>query len=323
MADVLIEPIEDFGLSKKHKVKTLFSKIGVVGCGKEGQNIARIAGIHGMEVVFIELSQAKIDEAMKMIGKKLDEAIDHWGMTQGEKRAILSRIKGSTDYSALKDCDFVIEAIRSELSGRKITDRKEVFHQVEEIVDPECIIATNSTTIVITELSSDLKYQDRCLSLHFFTNLEDARAVEVVRGLFTSDEVYEKVCKFVEMINHEVIPVEEAAGLLGVRLYMALLNEACETLSEGVGLLPNIDRTMELGFGMSYGPFELADRVGLDKVERWMENLYNEFGKVKYKPSPLIKKLVRARRLGVKTGMGFYEYNEQGVIDKTKFFRTF
>jgi len=323
MADVLIEPIEDFGLSKKHKVKTLFSKIGVVGCGKEGRNIARIGSIHGMEVVFVELSQAKIDEAMAMIEKKLDEAIDHWGMTQGDKRAILSRIKGSTEFSVLQDCDFVIEAVRSEASGRKIADRKEVFQKVEEVVDPECIIATNSTTIVITELSSDLKHQDRCLSLHFFTNIEDSKAVEVVRGLYTSDEVYEKVCKFVEMINHEVIPVEEAAGLLGVRLYVTLLNEACEALIEGVGLLPNIDRTMQLGFGMSTGPFELADKIGLDKVVRWMDNLYNEFGKVKYKPSPIIKKLVRARRLGVKTGIGFYEYNELGEINKAKYFRTF
>ena len=323
MSDILIEPIEDFGLSKKHKVKTLFSKIGIVGCGKEGQNIARIASKHGMEVVFIELSEAKIDEALSKIEKKLDETINHWGLTHGEKKAMLSRIKGSIDYSALTDCDFVIEAIRSETRGRKVADRKEVFHSVEKVVDKDCIIATDSTTIIITELSSDLEYQDRCLSLHFFTNLEDAKVVEVARGLYTSDEVYEKVCKFVEMINHEVIHVDEAAGLLGVRLYISLLNEACGALIEGVGLLPDIDRIMQHGFGMSSGPFELADRIGLDKVVRWMENMYNEFGQVKYKPSPLIKKLERARRLGIKTGIGFYEYDEEGKIDKSRFFRTF
>lgn len=312
MAEVIIEPIEDFGLCKKQHVNTLFSKIGVVGCGNVGQNIARIASAHGMEVVFIELSQERIDEAYMQIEKILDQRIDNWGMTPGEKRAILARIKGSTDFKELAKCDFVIEAIRAEASGRKILARKEVFRQIEEVVSPECIIATNSTTIVITELSSELQYKDRCVSLHFFMQSPEARVCEVVKGLYTSDEVYEKVLTFVKLVNRLVIPVEESAGLISVRLLSVLLNEACEALMEDVGTMRDMDKVMKVGFGMRYGPFELADILGLDKVVRWMNNLYNEFGRTKYKASPVLNRLVRAKRYGVQSGIGFYTYDENG-----------
>jgi 3-hydroxybutyryl-CoA dehydrogenase len=323
MADVLIEPIEQFGLSKKPVVKTLFSKIGVVGCGKIGQNIARIASSYGIEVVFVELSDAKIKEAYFQIGKILDRRIENWGMTQSEKKAILARIKGTKSYSDLADCDFVIEAIRAEASGRKISARKEVFRKVEKVVSRDCIIATNSTTIIITELSSELEYKDRCVSIHFFIQSPEARVCEVVKGLYTSDDVYEKVLKFVILVNRQIIPVEESAGLVSVRLFSALLNESCETLMEGVSSLPDIDKVMRIGFGMRFGPFELADILGIDKVVRWMDNLNQEFGKIKYKASPVLKKLVRAKRYGIKSGAGFYEYDENGNIIKDRYYKAF
>ncbi len=317
MEDLIIEPIEDFGLSKKQQQRTLFSKIGIVGCGKAGQNIARIASVNGIEVVFIELSQEKIDNAFIQLGKILDRSIENWGMTPGEKKLILSRIKGSLDYKDLSDCDFVIEAIRAEASDRKILERKEVFRRIEEVVSQECIIATNSTTIIITELSSELKYRERCVSLHFFVQSPEARVCEVVKGLYTSNEVYEKVLKFVKMVNRLPIPVEESAGLISIRLYAALLNEACRTLMEGVGTMDDIDKVMKIGFGMRFGPFELADILGLDKINRWMENLYDEFGDPKYMASPVIKRLVRAKRFGKLSGIGFYKYDENGkmIID--------
>ncbi len=314
MENMIIEPIENFGLSKKRQQRTLFSKIGVVGCGKDGQNIARIASANGMEVVFIELSEARIENAFNRLGIVLDRRIENWGMTPGEKKLILSRIKGSLDYKDLNDCDFVIEAIRAEASERKITERKEVFRKVEEVVSPECIIATNSTTIIITELSSELKYRDRCVSLHFFVQSPEARVCEVVKGLYTSDEVYSKVLKFVKMVNRQAIPVEESAGLISIRLYTALLNEACEVLLEGVGAMVDIDSVWKVGFGMRFGPFELADILGIDKINRWMENLYSEFGDPRYMASPVIKKLNRAKRFGVHTCCGFYKYDENGKI---------
>ena len=316
MAEILVEPIESYALSQKKRVKTLFSKVGVVGCGKEGQNIARIASWHGMEVVFIELSDEKIDLAFENIGKELDHSIESWGLTQSEKRAIMSRIKGTTDYNDLAECDFVIEAIRSdEKTGeRSIDARKEVFQKLEAVLDREAIIATNATTIVITELASELKFRDRCVSLHFFVTSPEARIIEVVKGLYTSETVYEKVCTFVKLINRDVIPVEESAGLVSVRLYVTLLNEACATLMEGVASMQNIDKTMEVGLGMRLGPFKSADIIGLEKVVKWMENLHEEFGNQKFAPSPLIRRLVRAKRFGRHAGVGFYRYDQDGNI---------
>jgi 3-hydroxybutyryl-CoA dehydrogenase len=314
MEELIIEPIEDFGLIKKSHQRTLFSKIGIVGCGKDGQNIARIASANGIEVVFIELSEARIQNAYDRLNIVLDQRINHWGLTLGEKKLILSKIRGSLDYKDLVGCDFVIEAIRAETSERKITERKEIFHKIEAVVTPECIIATNSTTIIITELSSELIYRDRCVSLHFFVQSPEARVCEVVKGLYTSDEVYQKVLQFVKLVNRQAIPVEESAGLISIRLYTALLNEACEVLLEGVGAMVDIDSVWKVGFGMRFGPFELADILGIDKINRWMENLYSEFGDPKYMASPVIKKLVRAKRFGVHTQCGFYTYDENGKI---------
>ncbi len=316
MAEILVEPIEGYALSKnKKKGTTLFSKVGVVGCGKEGQSIARIASWHGMEVVFLELTEEKIETAIANIGKELDNRIENWGLTPSEKKAIMSRIKGTMDYKDLAECDFVIEAIRSDDKGaRSIDARKEVFKKIEEIVREDTIIATNSTTIIITELASEMKKPERCISLHFFVTSPEARIIEVVKGLYTSEEVYNRVCTFVKLINRDVIPVEESAGLVSVRLYVTLLNEACQVLMEGIATMSDIDKTMKVGLGMRFGPFRTADIIGLSKITKWMDNLYEEFGSSKYKPSPLIKRLVRAKHLGVVSGEGFYKYDENGNV---------
>ena len=316
MAEILVEPIEGYALSKnKKKGTTLFSKVGVVGCGKEGQSIARIASWHGMEVVFLELTEEKIEMAIANIGKELDNRIENWGLTPSEKKAIMSRIKGTMDYKDLAECDFVIEAIRSDDKGaRSIDARKEVFKKIEEIVREDTIIATNSTTIIITELASEMKKPERCISLHFFVTSPEARIIEVVKGLYTSEEVYNRVCTFVKLINRDVIPVEESAGLVSVRLYVTLLNEACQVLMEGIATMSDIDKTMKVGLGMRFGPFRTADIIGLSKITKWMDNLYEEFGSSKYKPSPLIKRLVRAKHLGVVSGEGFYKYDENGNV---------
>jgi 3-hydroxybutyryl-CoA dehydrogenase len=317
--EIIREPIEDFGLSKKGKSNALFSKIGIVGCGLVGQNLARVASYYGMEVIFIEVSQEKVDEAFAGINRMMDHRIEHWGLTQSEKRANLSRIQGSTDFNKLKDCDFVVEAIRAVDRGMKIRERKEIFKKIESVVDQHCIIATNSTTAIITELASDLEYKDRCISIHFFVSSPEARIMEVVKGLYTSEECYMKVCKFVKLINRVIVPVEESAGLVSIRIFVVCLNEACEILMEGVASMEDIDLTMKIGFGMRLGPFETADKIGLDKVVRWMDSIYSEFGDIRFKPSPYIKKLVRAKHLGVSTGQGFYSYDENGTKNSTRF----
>lgn len=312
MADVIIEPIELYGLSVKDRHRQLFSKVGIVGCGTVGQSIALMISQKELEVVFIELSEEKIAYAICKIEQELDNMIEHWGMTPSEKRAILSRIHGHIGYENLKGCDLVIESIRSKVRERRISSRKEVFKNVEKYVSPECIIATNSTTLVITELSSELDHKDRCVSLHFSTSAPNAKLIEVVKGLYTSDEVYSKVGTFIKMLGKESIACEESPGLVSVRIFVAQLNEACEVLMEKVATMEDIDKTMRIGLGQGLGPFEMADKIGLDKVNRWMENLYNEFGDKKYMASPLIKRLVRAHQIGRVVGKGFYRYDENG-----------
>jgi 3-hydroxybutyryl-CoA dehydrogenase len=306
------EPIEGYGLSQKNKVKTLFSKIGVIGCGMDGRQIVRIASISGIEVVFIELDNERIQVALDAISKELDDMIDHWGMTSGEKRAIMARIKGTLDYKDLNGCDMVIESIRTEERLRPIEYRQEIFKKIEQNVDRDTIIATHSAAIIISELSAALDYKERTISLNFFMASNDAQIVEVTRGIYTSDEVYDRVCKFVKLIKRQAIEVEESAGLISIRLITALVNEACEVLLQGVSTKEDIDAAMCLGLGLRQGPFEIADKLGLDKIVRWMDILYDEFGLMKYKASPVIKKLVRANHVGRRTGQGFYKYDENG-----------
>jgi 3-hydroxybutyryl-CoA dehydrogenase len=312
MAELKTEPIEKYGLHNKIKHSTLFSKVGIVGCGTVGQSLAEMISASGIDVVFIEVSEEKISTAFNGIETELDRQISHWGMTPTEKRIILSRIQGSMRYEDLRGCDLVIEAILSKSRELSIDIRKGVFKSIEKHVSSSTIIATNSTTIIVTELSSELEHKERCVSLHFLTTAPNATVVEVVKGLYTSEAVYNSVITFCKLMGKTVIPVEESPGLISIRLFSVIVNEACEILMEGVGNRHDIDLTMRDGLGLAYGPLEMADRVGLDKVERWMDNLYKEFGELKYKPSPILKKLVRANQLGKKSRKGFYEYDESG-----------
>jgi 3-hydroxybutyryl-CoA dehydrogenase len=308
-----IERLEDYGLSKDNKIKTLFSKVGIVGAGTVGQNIARMISSKGLDVILLDLSQQKIEQAYLDLAKELDRMIERWGMTNSEKLGILSRIKGTTDYVDFKGCDIVIEAIKSQNREHSHDVRAEILKKIEMHVDKDSIIATNSSTQVITELTANLTHKERCITLHFPTPESDARVVEIVKGLYTSQEAYDNAVKFVNLIGKKVVQVKESPGIISTRLIVPFINEACEILMEGVGSMEDIDITMKAGFGLPIGPFEMADKIGLDKILRWCENLYDEYGDLKYKASPLLKKLVRANRWGRRTGRGFYEYNIDGV----------
>lgn len=316
-----IESLDDYGLSKDTRIKTMFSLVGIVGAGTVGQNIARMVSSKGLDVIILDLNQQRIDQALKEIARELDRMIERWGMTNSEKLGILSRIKGTTDYNKFKGCEIVMEAVKSSTREDSHCIRMQILKNIEEHVSKDTIIATNSSTQVITELTADLAYKDRCVSFHFLTPEADARVVEIVKGLYTSQSAYEKTIKFANLIGKKVIPVKESPGIISTRLFVPLINEACEILMEGVGKMEDIDLTMKIGFGLPLGPFEMADKIGLDRILRWCENLYEEFGDLKYKSSPLLKKLVRANQWGRRTGRGFYEYNNEGVkIHKNDFF---
>jgi 3-hydroxyacyl-CoA dehydrogenase len=322
MADVIVEPIESFGLFSKDKPKnSLFSKIGVVGAGRDGRNIIRLTSSAGLEVVFIETNQEKIDFAYQRISEGLDSKIENWGLTPGEKKTIMGRIHGSTDYVELKDCDFVIECIRFDKeTGERSTElRKEAFKQIENVVSPDAIIATNSTTVVISELAYDLKYKNRCISLHFPIAHPDAKLLEVVKSIYTSEEVYKKILLFAKLIKYEVIEVNESNGLVSMRLMIVLLNEACQMVMENVATMESIDRLMEVVYGMRSGIFKLADIVGIEKVLNLMEDMFNEYGDKKYKPNPLVWKLYRTKQFGLSSGKGFYTYEDGKIVGPNQF----
>ncbi len=312
MASVLTEPIEKYGLSKKDQPKAQFAQVGIVGCGSTGQQLALMIAGRGIEVVFLELSKEKITQAIKEIDEELTAKINRWGMTDSEKRAILSRIKGTLDYQDFKDCDIVIEAILSRTREDSREIRKKVFKNIEQHVSPHCIIATNSTTIVITEFAAELENKDRCISMHISTTAPDASIVEIVKGLYTSEATCENIRRFSKLIGKQFIPVDESPGLITVRLFAPLINEACEILIENVAKMEDIDFAMRNGMGMPLGPFEMADKIGLDRVVRWLDNLYTEFGDLRYKASPVLKRLVRAQNFGRKSLKGFYKYDEFG-----------
>ena len=312
MAEI-IEPIEKYGLSQKEKTRSLFSKIGVVGCGQEGRAIVNLTALSGMEVVFIEVSDERIKYALEAIESGFDSQIQNWGLTQGEKRSTMGRIKGSTNYSDLKDCDFVIECIRYEVNGEKSTEmRKEVFMKLENILAPDAIIATNATTVIISELAASLKHQDRCISLHFPVFHSDARLLEVAKGTFTSEEVANKIELFTKMIKFTPVRVHESSGMANMRLMVVMLNEACEILMEGVSSLEDIDKQFTISFGQRLGIFEMADIFGIEKVVMLMEDMFDDYGDRKYKANPTLWRLYRSKQHGVKTGRGFYIYDEQG-----------
>lgn len=312
MAEI-IEPIEEYGLSSKHKKRSLFSKIGVVGCGRDGRHIVSLTALSGMEVVFIEVSEDRIKDAIKDIGNGLDTKIENWGLTQGEKRATMGRIKGSLDYNDLKGCDFVIECIRYEANGERSTElRKEVFRNLEQVLAPDAIIATNATTVVISELAADLMHKERCISLHFPISHSEAKLLEVVRGTFTSQEAIDKIYLFANMIKYIPIPVHESSGLVSFRLLIIMLNEACEIWMENVASLEDIDKEFTIIYGQRYGIFHLADIIGIEKLVMMMEDMFHEYGDKKYKASPVLWRLYRSKQLGRATGRGFYIYDESG-----------
>lgn len=316
MADIINEPIEKYGLSKRNNNKTLFSRIGIVGCGKDGSLIATQAAMHGMEVIFLEPDETKVNNSFSQIEEKFDRKIQGWGMTQNEKKVYMGRITGTTKYEDFQGCDFVIEAIRyNNLTGeRGVIERKEVFKRLEIILSPKAIIASNITTVIVSDLASELVHKERCIGLHFLSNVPESRILEVVRGIDTSDDTYNAVCNFAKLIKYEYVSVMESSGLVSLRLFLTQLNEACAMLMEGISTAEDIDRIMKVGFGYRQGVFRTADQMGIEKIVKLLENLYEEYGYIKYKASPILLRMSRAKLHGIRVGKGFYNYDEKGNI---------
>ena len=309
--------LERFSLSKTIQPKGVLQKIGLIGCGSIGQEIALLISQKGIEVVFIDLSEERIEKILMKMGHALDELINKWGMTVSEKKLVLSRIKGSVQYSDISDCDIIIETINSKKPGTSLEERRKVFEQVEKVVGQQTVITSNTATLPISELASVLERPERAVGMHFISPVSKINIVEVVSQFHTSDEAIEMVRKFAGMIGKKVIDVNESPGNVSTRMIVTMINEACGILMEGVASVSSIDEVMMEATGGTFGPFEMVDKYGIDKILKWMENLYREFGENKYKPSPIIKRMVRAKMFGRRVGEGFYLWDGNKKIAKT------
>ena len=313
MTEILAK-LEDFSLGKTQKKSGALQKIGIIGCGSMGQEIAKTISQHGFDVAILDVDDQKVKDGLLGITRLIDDEIRRWGMTQGEKRLIMSRIKGSVDYSDLSDCDLVIEAINSRKPGTSLEIRKEIFRKAESVVRKDTILTSNTATLMISDLASGLQNPERAVGLHFLSPTDKVKVLEVVRSARTSDEFYDIACRFVRMLEKKPIRLMESPGNISTRMIIVVINEACEMLMEGIASAHDIDELMRTSLGHQFGPFELADRIGLDKLQKWMDNLFAEFGEHNYKASPVIKRLVRGNHLGKVSGQGFYKYDANGKI---------
>ncbi|WP_200965214.1 3-hydroxyacyl-CoA dehydrogenase family protein [Insulibacter thermoxylanivorax] len=285
-----------------------FKKIGVIGGGTMGQGIAEMLAHKGLDVYLTEKTEALLDQAVELIEVSLDKQIEKWALTNTEKKLILSRIHKVTDLSVLQEADMVIETITEDLDMKK-----DVFRTLDRVTNPDAILASNTSSLSLTEIASVVEKPERVIGLHFLHPVARIDLVEIVRGLRTSDETFEKAKYFVDsVIQKKGIMVFESPGFVTTRLICILINEALHTLQEGVASAEDIDAAMRIGYDFRYGPLEMCDRFGLDSVLAAMERMFREYGELKYRPSVLLKKMVRAGRLGVKTGEGFFKYDRDG-----------
>ncbi|WP_458122021.1 3-hydroxyacyl-CoA dehydrogenase family protein [Paenibacillus sp. Z6-24] len=285
-----------------------FKKVGVIGGGTMGQGIAEMLAKKGIEVLLVEKTPDKLDNAWSMIETSLDKQMEKWALTQAEKKLILGKIQKVTHFADLGSCDLVIETISEDPQAKK-----EVFAQLDQVCSSSVILASNTSTLSLTELASSTKYPERVIGLHFIYPVSKIDLVEIIRGLRTSDETFDQTKNFVEeTVEKRGIMVYESPGFVTSRIICLLINEALHVLEEGVASAEDIDDAMRVGYQFQYGPLEMADRFGLDSVNAALERMFREYGELKYRPAIILKKMVRAGSLGVKTGEGFFKYDKDG-----------
>jgi len=281
--------------------------VAVIGGGTMGQGLAQTVSQHGIEVILLEKDDKRLHRAMADLKEKLDQQITRWSLTESDKRAILARIEGTTAVEKVEECDLLIEAI-PEINEEK----KHLFKTMDEICPPETIFITNTSTLSITEIAAATTREDQVIGMHFLNPVPRIPLVEIVRGLKTSDATFQYVKRFAEMLDKTAVEVFEYPGYVTTRVILPMINEAMYVVMEGVASAEGVETAMQLGFRFDEGPLSLADRMGLDELLSWMETLFRELGDMKYRPCPILKKLVHAGRLGRKSGHGFFQYDEQG-----------
>ena len=284
-------------------------EIAIIGAGVMGQGLAQTISSAGLDVLLIEKNEKQMKHSKAMLSESMDREIKRWGMTKSEKKAILSRIIWDTSFDQIGDRDLIIEAVDEDFDLKV-----KIFTQLDKKAKQDCIFVSNASTLSLTKISEKTSRPDKMIGLHFLNPVPKIPVVEVVKCVHTSAETIAKVKTFVSNIGKTPVEVYEYPGFVTTRAIVPLLNEAMHILLEGIATAKDIDTAMKLGYNFQMGPLEMADSMGLDEVLAWMETLWNTLGEPRYRPCPILRKLVRERKLGKKSGEGFYKYDENGNI---------
>lgn len=305
--------IDDFDIAellKKSKIDfESINNVAIIGAGVMGQGIAQTIAASGIEVLVIEKSDKDLQRAKSNLIETMEREIKRWAMTSSEKKAILSRIKWSISLDDIKDCDLIIEAV-----DEKLELKQSIFKQLDQIASKNAIFVTNTSTLSLSKLAEVTNRVDKFIGMHFLNPVPKVPLVEIVKGVDTSNETLSKIKEFASRIGKTAVEVYEYPGYVTTRAIVPLLNEAMYILLEGIATAKDIDTAMKLGYNFQYGPLELADSMGLDEVLTWMDTLWKTLGEPRYRACPILRKLVREKKLGKKTGEGFYKYDTDGKI---------